>query len=251
MTVLSGFRTAWRFAGSPTRMPSFVKATTDGNIFPPYALPSALGIIRGVPPSMYAASELVVPRSIPMILAICFTSVLHNNDLSGTQDAVVEPIALPDDRLDAAVLHLGIWYLFDAIHLVRVEDPPFRGNLLEANLLEGLHQVGPDHPDTFRGLAFERHDRGVHFVDDRQETRKQELMRKLHDRRGVSVDPLAVVLELRLEVLQRLQQFLVLPAQLGDLVPWGRLGRLRNRGVPRFVFVLQRRRFLVHLRVLS
>src|SRR3989454_128026 len=99
MTVRSGFRTAWRFAGSPTRIPSFVKATTDGNIFPPYALPSALGMIRGVPPSMYAASELVVPRSIPMILAICFTSVLDDNDLSGTQDAVVEPVALPYDRV--------------------------------------------------------------------------------------------------------------------------------------------------------
>src|SRR5436309_14940252 len=107
MTVLSGFRTACRFAGSPTRIPSFVKATTDGSSFPPYALPSALGVIRGVPPSMYAASELVVPRSIPMILAIRFSSVLDDNDLSGTQDAVVEPVALSYGRLDGAVLHFG------------------------------------------------------------------------------------------------------------------------------------------------
>src|SRR5437870_12726520 len=121
MTVLSGFRTAWRFAGSPTRMPSFVKATTDGNIFPPYALPSALGMIRGVPPSMYAASELVVPRSIPMILAICFTSVLDDNDLSGTQDAVVDPVSLPYDRLDRSVLHVGIGHLLEAIHVVPLE----------------------------------------------------------------------------------------------------------------------------------
>src|SRR5256712_11952058 len=132
MTVLSGFRTACRFAGSPTRIPSFVKATTDGNIFPPYALPSALGIIRGVPPSMYAASELVVPRSIPMILAIRFTSVLDNNNLSGTPAAIGVPLRHPHDLLDGAVLHLRIGHLLDAIHLVRVEDPTLGGNLLEA-----------------------------------------------------------------------------------------------------------------------
>src|SRR6266571_4098277 len=168
MTVRSGFRTAWRFAGSPTRIPSFVKATTDGNIFPPYALPSALGMIRGVPPSMYAASELVVPRSIPMILAICFTSVLDDDDLSGTQEA-----------------------------------------------------------------------------------REQELMRILHDRRGIPVDPLAVILELGLEILQLRQQLFVLAAQLRELVPWGGLGRFRNCRVLRLVFVLQGRRFLVHLRYLA
>src|SRR5438128_8399260 len=108
MTVRSGFRTAWRFAGSPTRIPSLVKATTDGNIFPPYALPSALGMIRGVPPSMYAASELVVPRSVPIILDICFTSVIDDDDWSGTQDAIVESEALPNDRLHGAVLPLGL-----------------------------------------------------------------------------------------------------------------------------------------------
>src|SRR6266581_3683292 len=226
MTVRSGFRTAWRFAGSPTRIPSFVKATTDGNIFPPYALPSALGMIRGVPPSMYAASELVVPRSIPMILAIRFTSVLDDDDLSGTQDAVVEPVALPHDRLDGAVLHFGIGHLLEAIHLIRIEDPPFGGDLLEADLLEGFHQIVPDHPDAFARLAFEHRDRGV------------------------PVDPLAVILELGLEILQLRQQFLVLAAQLRELVPWRGLGRFRNRGVPRLVFVLQCRRFLVHLRYL-
>src|SRR5207244_2836211 len=173
MTVRSGFRTACRFAGSPTRIPSFVKATTDGNIFPPYALPSALGIIRGVPPSMYAASELVVPRSIPMILAICCTSVLDDNDLSGTQDAIVETVALPNDRLHHAVFYLGIG------------------------------------------------------------------------------DPLAVILELRLEILQLRQQFLVLAAKVSEFVPRRALVRFTNGGVLRLIFVLQRGRFLVHLRYLS
>src|SRR6266704_2140137 len=97
MIVFSGFRTAWRFAGSPTRIPSLVKATTDGNIFPPYALPSALGMIFGVPPSMYAASEFVVPRSIPMILAIRFTSVIDDDDLRRPQHAVVVAVAFSHD----------------------------------------------------------------------------------------------------------------------------------------------------------
>src|SRR2546422_11181109 len=105
MIVSWGFSPACRSAGSPTRTPSFVKATTDGNIFPPYALPSALGMIFGVPPSMYAASEFVVPRSIPMILAIRFTSVPHDNDVSGTQDPVMEAVAFQDDVLDDTILH--------------------------------------------------------------------------------------------------------------------------------------------------
>src|SRR5436190_22989051 len=103
MTVLSGFSTAWRFAGSPTKIPSFVKATTDGNIFPPYALPSALGMIFGVPPSMSAASEFVVPRSIPMILAICLTFAV-DDDLRGQQHAVVVAAPVAHDFLhDASV----------------------------------------------------------------------------------------------------------------------------------------------------
>ncbi len=43
-------------------------------------------------------------------------------------------------------------------------------------------------------------------------------MGELHDRRGVPVDPLAVILELGLEILQLRQQFLVLAAQLRELV---------------------------------
>ena len=43
---------AWRFAGSPTKScPSFVKATTDGNILPAIVGPSALGITEACPPS--------------------------------------------------------------------------------------------------------------------------------------------------------------------------------------------------------
>src|SRR6188768_2461317 len=68
-TVFSGLVTAWRLATWPTgRSPVLVNATTDGVS----RLPSGLVITTGSPPSMTATTELVVPRSIPMILLIVF-----------------------------------------------------------------------------------------------------------------------------------------------------------------------------------
>src|SRR5437870_8317168 len=65
-TVFVGFVTACRLATWPTsRSPSLVKATTEGVVRPP----SALGMTTGSPPSMTATTELVVPRSIPMIFS--------------------------------------------------------------------------------------------------------------------------------------------------------------------------------------
>ena len=64
-TVFSGLVTAWRFATCPTsRSPLFVNATTDGVS----RLPSGFVMTVGSPPSMTATTELVVPRSMPMIL---------------------------------------------------------------------------------------------------------------------------------------------------------------------------------------
>src|SRR5882762_7487086 len=69
-TVFCGLVTAWRLATCPTsRLPSFVKATTEGVVRPP----SELFMTVGSPPSMTATTELVVPRSIPIILLICFS----------------------------------------------------------------------------------------------------------------------------------------------------------------------------------
>ena len=73
----SGLLTACLRASSPTNSsPFFVKATTDGKAFPPpTVVPSALGIIVGFPPINAAAAELLVPKSIPIILDIfLFTS---------------------------------------------------------------------------------------------------------------------------------------------------------------------------------
>src|SRR5436853_6799820 len=65
--VFSGLVTAWRFAGWPTRRsPSSVKATIDGVV----RAPSAFSMTLGVAPSMTATQELVVPRSMPMTLAM-------------------------------------------------------------------------------------------------------------------------------------------------------------------------------------
>src|SRR6476620_10749220 len=65
--VLSGLVTAWRLAGWPIRRsPSFVKATTDGVV----RAPSLFSMTFGLPPSITATQLLVVPRSMPITLAI-------------------------------------------------------------------------------------------------------------------------------------------------------------------------------------
>src|SRR6185436_17768518 len=65
--VFSGLVMACRFATWPTRIsPSLVKATTDGV----RRLPSWLGMTTGLPPSITATTELVVPRSMPITLAM-------------------------------------------------------------------------------------------------------------------------------------------------------------------------------------
>src|SRR3954469_6064564 len=65
--VFFGLVTAWRLATVRTsRSPPVVKATTDGVVRPP----SAFSMTVGSPPSRTAMHEFVVPRSIPMVLAM-------------------------------------------------------------------------------------------------------------------------------------------------------------------------------------
>ena len=69
-TVFAGLVTAWRLADCPTSTsPSFVKATIDGVV----RSPSLFSMTLGLPPSMIATQELVVPRSMPIILPIVKT----------------------------------------------------------------------------------------------------------------------------------------------------------------------------------
>src|SRR5215210_356288 len=70
-TVFAGLVTAWRLATVPTRRsPPCVNATTDGVVRPP----SAFSMTVGSPPSRTAMHEFVVPRSMPMVLAMCGSS---------------------------------------------------------------------------------------------------------------------------------------------------------------------------------
>ena len=73
MRVRSGFTTAWRFAGAPTRRsPVFEKPTIDGVV----RAPSAFAITTGSPPSSTETHEFVVPRSIPTVFGIVAFSLL-------------------------------------------------------------------------------------------------------------------------------------------------------------------------------
>ena len=70
--VFSGLSTAWRFANWPTkRSPVLVKPTTDGV----KRFPSLLMTTVGLPPSMTATTEFVVPRSIPIAFPMTGISV--------------------------------------------------------------------------------------------------------------------------------------------------------------------------------
>ena len=76
--VFSGFVTAWFLAALPTtRSPSLRKPTTDGVV----RSPSAFTRISGSEPSMTAIAELVVPKSIPMILLMYLSFQLPANAL--------------------------------------------------------------------------------------------------------------------------------------------------------------------------
>ena len=73
-TVFLGLVTCWCLAGWPTRRsPLSVKPTTLGVVRAPEALIKTLGL----PASMMATQELVVPRSMPMILDIRWVSEGH------------------------------------------------------------------------------------------------------------------------------------------------------------------------------
>src|SRR5918994_43867 len=78
--VCFGLVTACRLATCPTnRSPSLVNATTEGVVRPP----SALGITTGSPPSITATTELVVPRSMPMILEAMSTPNVQSDAAGG------------------------------------------------------------------------------------------------------------------------------------------------------------------------
>src|SRR6185436_5529256 len=145
--VLAGFVTAWRLASWPTsRSPVFVNATTLGTVRPP----SADAMTVGSPPSMTATTEFVVPRSIPMILAmvcVCSSSGRFGSSVwsfvlvgefrvgrarvtSGDghkgrpQDAIAESIPAADLFDDLALGPTGAGHVGDSVMLAWVERHP-------------------------------------------------------------------------------------------------------------------------------
>ena len=77
LMVFNGLVIAWRFATFPTSLsPSLENPTTDGVVLNP----SAFAITIGLPPSITARQELVVPRSIPITL---FDAIIVSYIFSG------------------------------------------------------------------------------------------------------------------------------------------------------------------------
>src|SRR6185295_5274576 len=88
-SVFCGLVTAWRLADWPTRTSlSLVNATMDGVV----RSPSLFSMTRGLPLSMMATQELVVPRSMPITLPI---SNLHSLFLG------IDPWPLSGDQVPA------------------------------------------------------------------------------------------------------------------------------------------------------
>src|SRR5262245_18882422 len=100
-TVFSGLVTACRLATWPTRIsPSFVNPTTDGVT----RLPSWLGMTTASPPSTTATTEFVVPRSMPITLAMP-TSTSGHGFLSTVRPALASTNRRPRRRIEPAVAH--------------------------------------------------------------------------------------------------------------------------------------------------
>ena len=100
--VLAGLVTAWRLAGWPTRRsPSSRMATTEGVV----RAPSAFSITFGVLPSMMATHELVVPRSMPIILLMRTLSRSFNGERSRGPSGMKRPLrAFPIAFIDCVSL---------------------------------------------------------------------------------------------------------------------------------------------------
>src|SRR5438105_14343772 len=118
---------AWRLAGSPTsRSPLSVKATTLGV----RRLPSWLGMTLTSPPSMTATTELVVPRSIPMIFSSAMSSApwlggAAGGACSGQTKNLTHGVFRSDDQeLEAHYVHR----IQDLPASVATNMPPFFGS---------------------------------------------------------------------------------------------------------------------------
>src|SRR5512139_2893934 len=161
-SVFLALVTAWRLAGAPTRISSLsAYATIEGVV----RAPSLFSMTLGLPPSMIATQELVVPRSMPMIFAMfavlspssepdrkvgfsgCFSSACgsraglgglpgRHHHQRGPDDAVVQQVALAQHRDDGVGRLVG-GHLAHGLVAVRVELLARGVDLGDARPLEG------------------------------------------------------------------------------------------------------------------
>src|SRR5262245_30111835 len=155
--VFCGLVTAWRLADWPTSTSSsLVNATMDGVV----RSPSLFSMTRGLPLSMMATQELVVPRSMPMTLPIsnspkffvqtwplCGGPVVSFKKISALgrrHDDARRPQQSPVEQIPA--LHDGKHRIRRGVRglrhhgfvLLRIERRAFRVQFLDLRLLEGL-----------------------------------------------------------------------------------------------------------------
>src|SRR5438034_5281449 len=226
--VFSGLVIACRFATWPTRRsPLLVNATTDGVIRPP----SAFGMMVGSPPSMYAAAEFVVPRSMPMtfatsVLLLAFAPTRHRHQ-RGTDNPVVESICLLV-FLDDGPLRLFRRNVRDRFVLVRIERLPDGVDALETLGFEDPAELPLDEPHAFDPrrpleLVRDRCQGAVVRVEHVEQPRDEIGLREFREFRALGFVALAVVREIRGHALQVVRElFRSLLARGRGGLPFGR-----------------------------
>src|SRR5579863_3402581 len=102
--VRSGLVTAWRLAGWPTsRSPSSVNATMDGVV----RIPSAFSMTLGVLPSITATQEFVVPKSMPITLAMVLTLSFTAGRAGPKGTLCPTPLSSPGPFPSDTLAHIG------------------------------------------------------------------------------------------------------------------------------------------------
>ena len=242
-TVLSGLVIIWFLAGWPTRRSSLsVKATMEGVV----RWPSEFWMTTGWPPSMMATQELVVPRSIPMILPTGdflggrgVGRRHHDLHPRGSQHALVQVVSL------LVILHhsgLACRRPFHAQHRlvpVRIEPFPHRREALQPPpALEDLDELLLDHADALEErpeiLRFLRGaDCPFEIIDEADQVPEEGCVRIPVGIFALPQHALAEVLEIRLLAKQAVLVVRDFLLQGGDPVLRARARSVRGRSVLR------------------
>ena len=132
--VFSGLTIAWFRAVRPTtRSPFLLMATTEGH----KRSPSAVGMTVGSPPDMTATTELVVPRSIPIIFPI-FLLLFCDSHLRRAYNPFTDGVALLDYFDNKSAFHFRIIFMRDCLMQCRIKSKPFSGNWLNTFPVEEI-----------------------------------------------------------------------------------------------------------------